>query len=166
MDIDNDGKMDKVTTVRHADGSSVSYTKLSKTGDRVAKGLCRHYYFLAIELENEGKPTRMSSLRAVFRILSLVFLIGALAFATLDSIQSVSSSAVELTSLGNAWLNLDPESLTLAEFSASDYIGADIWRPVVAPLLAQPASVVLLVLALLFWMAGYKMRPFAGRFSA
>ena len=37
MDIDNDGKMDKVTTVRHADGSSVSYTKLSKTGDRVVE---------------------------------------------------------------------------------------------------------------------------------
>ena len=35
--IDNDGKMDKVTTVRHADGSSVSYTKLSKTGDRVVE---------------------------------------------------------------------------------------------------------------------------------
>lgn len=37
MDIDKDGKMDKVTTIRKTDGSSVSYTKLSKTGDRVVE---------------------------------------------------------------------------------------------------------------------------------
>ena len=37
MDIDNDGRMDEITTVRHADGSSVSHTKLSKTGDRVVE---------------------------------------------------------------------------------------------------------------------------------
>jgi hypothetical protein len=108
----------------------------------------------------------MSGLRTVFHFLSLLALAAAVLVGTIDSIQSVSSSDIVLTSLGNAWLNLDAESLTLAEFAASDYISADIWRPFVAPVLAQPACVVFLVLALIFWIIGYKRRSFAGRFSA
>ncbi len=108
----------------------------------------------------------MNGLRAVLHFLSLMALLAAIFVGTLDSIQSVSSSDLVLTSLGNAWLNLDPESLTLAELSANDYISADIWRPFVAPVLAQPACGVFLALSLIFWMIGYKKRPFAGRFSA
>ena len=35
VDIDKDGKMDKVQTIRRADGSEVTYAKMSKDGDRV-----------------------------------------------------------------------------------------------------------------------------------
>lgn len=108
----------------------------------------------------------MRIVRGVFHFLSGLALLAAIVAGTLDSIQSVSASSVVLTSLGNAWLNLDPESLTLAEISAETYIDADIWRPFVAPVLAQPAFAVFLVLALLFWMAGYRKPRFAGRFSA
>jgi hypothetical protein len=108
----------------------------------------------------------VNGIRAVFHGLSFFALAAAILVGTLDSIQSVSSSDVVLTSLGNAWLNLDPESLTLAELSTNDYISADIWRPFIAPVLAQPACVVFLVLALIFWMAGYRKQSFAGRFSA
>lgn len=108
----------------------------------------------------------MGGLRALFHFLSLVALAAAVLVGTIDSIQSVSTSDIVLTSLGNAWLNLDAESLTLAEMSANDYIAADIWRPVVAPVLAQPAGAVFLVLALFFWIIGYKRKPIAGRFSA
>jgi len=108
----------------------------------------------------------MNGIRAIFHILSVMALLAAVLVGTIDSIQSVSASEVVLTSLGNAWLNLDPESLTLAELSADDYISADIWRPFVAPVLAQPACGVFLVLALIFWMIGYKRPSFAGRFAA
>lgn len=108
----------------------------------------------------------MRLLRTGFHCLSFVALTAAILVGALDSIQSVSSDDVILTSLGNAWLNLDPESLTLAELSADDYISADIWRPYVAPVLAQPAGAVFLILALIFWMIGYKGKSFAGRFSA
>jgi hypothetical protein len=104
--------------------------------------------------------------RAVFHLLSFLALVAAILVGVIDSIQSVSTSQMVLISLGNAWLNLDAESLTLAELSANDYISADIWRPFVAPVLAQPASAAFLVLALIFWMMGYKRTSFAGRFSA
>jgi len=57
----------------------------------------------------------MRLVRAFFHFLSFAALAAAVLVGTIDAIQSVSSSDVVLTSLGNAWLNLDPESLTLAE---------------------------------------------------
>ncbi len=108
----------------------------------------------------------MRILRFVFHAVSALALLAAIIAGTLDSIQSVSASSVVLTSLGNAWLNLDPESLALSEIYAETYISPDLWRPFVAPVLAQPAFAVFLALALLFWVAGYEKPRFAGRFSA
>lgn len=102
----------------------------------------------------------------VFHVLSGLALVVAVIAGTLDSIQSVSASQVVLTSLGNAWLNLDPASLTLAEIYAATYLSPDIWRPYVAPVLAQPAFAVFLGISLVFWLAGYEKPRFAGRFTA
>ncbi|WP_117193001.1 hypothetical protein [Rhizobium terrae] len=108
----------------------------------------------------------MRIIQFVFHLVSALALVAAIGTGVLDSIQSVSASSLILTSLGNAWLNLDPESLTLAEIYAETYISADIWRPLVAPVLAQPAFAIFLALSLLFWMAGYRKPDFAGRFTA
>ena len=94
--------------------------------------------------------------RFLCRMGAFLALLAAIMLGTLDSIQSVSASSVVLTSLGNAWLNLDPEGLTLAEMAADHYISPDIWRPYIAPLLAQPAFAIFLVVALAFWILGYK----------
>lgn len=112
------------------------------------------------------KRATVPAMRIVFRILSLVALTAAILTGTLDAIQSVSSSSVVLTSLGNHWLNFDVESLALAEEATRHYISEDIWRAVVTPVLGQPAFAVFLVLALIFWMIGYRRPRFAGRFSA
>jgi hypothetical protein len=108
----------------------------------------------------------MRSLQFVFRSISALCLLAAIVAGVLDSIQSVSASSIVLTSLGNTWLNLDPESLSLAEIYADTYVSDGLWRPFIAPVLAQPAFALFLGLALLFWMAGYRKPRFAGRFSA
>ncbi|MCJ8517889.1 putative membrane protein [Pseudorhizobium tarimense] len=105
-------------------------------------------------------------IRTFLHFLSLLCLLLAIMAGTLDSIESVSSSSVVMTSLGNHWQNLDVVSLTLAEEAVRNYIHPDVWRWAVAPLLAQPAFAVFLVLSLLFWMMGYRRPRFAGRFSA
>ncbi|CDN56639.1 Hypothetical protein RG1141_CH43270 [Neorhizobium galegae bv. officinalis bv. officinalis str. HAMBI 1141] len=115
---------------------------------------------------NDAGLFAMAVIRFVFHLLSGLALVAAIVAGTLDAIQSVSASSVVLTSLGNAWLNLDPESLALTEITATTYLGQDIWRPFVAPVLAQPAFAVFLGIALIFWMAGYSRPQFAGRFSA
>jgi hypothetical protein len=105
-------------------------------------------------------------MRSLFHFLSLLALVAAIVAGTFDSIQSVSASALTMTSLGNAWLNFSPETLVVAELQASTYISPDIWRSFVAPILAQPAFAIFLALALVFWMIGYRKPRFAGRFSA
>ncbi|CAD7029430.1 membrane protein [Pseudorhizobium endolithicum] len=105
-------------------------------------------------------------IRSFFRLSSLLALIAAIMAGTLDSIQSVSSSTVAITSLGNHWQSLDVVSLAMAEAAVAHYIHPDAWRWVMVPVLAQPAFAVFLALALLFWMIGYRRPRFAGRFSA
>ena len=105
-------------------------------------------------------------IRSFFRLLSLLALVAAILTGTLDSIQSVASSSVVVTSLGNHWQNLDVVSLAMAEAAVAHYIHADAWRWAIAPVLSQPAFAVFLMLALLFWMIGYRRPRFAGRFSA
>ena len=101
----------------------------------------------------------------VFHVLSGLALVAAIAAGTLDAIQSVSASDLVMTSLGNIWLNLDPASLTLAEQAAKTQLTADVWRPYVTPVLAQPAFAVFLAISLIFWMAGYRSPPRDPRFS-
>jgi len=109
---------------------------------------------------------RAALIRTLFHFLSLLCLIAAIMAGTLDAIESVSSSSVVMTSLGNHWQNLDVVSLALAEEAVRSYIHTDAWLWVATPLLTQPAFAVFLVLALLFWMMGYRRPRFAGRFSA
>ena len=128
-----------------------------------AAGLC-----LGDVPEQAGTDERVTepAMRFFFRILSLVALIVAILAATLDAVQSVSSSSVVLTSLGNRWQEFDVESLALVEELVRHYIHGSVWQTAVAPVLAQPAFAVFLVLALIFWMIGYQRPRFAGRFSA
>lgn len=94
----------------------------------------------------------------LFRCASLVALVCAVVTAVMDSIQSVSSSEVLLTSLGTAWAELHAESL--GAMRAFWTLHAEAWtgsKPV-EWLLAQPTFAVLLVLSLIFWMIGYR-RP-------
>lgn len=92
----------------------------------------------------------------LFRFFSLLILLGAIAAGTVDSIVSVASSKMILTSFEQDWLALSPNSLPLAKQWIEHYIHPEAWRSGVAIIIAQPAFVVLLGLSLLFWMMGYR----------
>lgn len=104
--------------------------------------------------------------RFVFRMLSVVALAMAIMAATLDAIQSVAASQPVLTPLAVAWTDASPDSLAYLADTIMNRLHPTLWDPVALWILAQPASVALLALSLLFWMAGYRRRPFAGRFTA
>jgi hypothetical protein len=105
-------------------------------------------------------------IRFVFRLLSLVALVVAVGAATMDSIESVASSEVVLTSLATAWTEMSPSSLMAAQAAAEEHLPAVVWQMLREWLLPQPAFAAFLVLALLFWMVGYKREHPAGRFAA
>lgn len=100
------------------------------------------------------------------RLLSLVALVMAVAAGTMDSIESVSSSEVVLTSVSTAWVELDEARYQLVENAARTHLPPWIWEAVRMWVLPQPAFAALLLLSLLLWMIGYKRPNPAGRFAA
>ncbi|MGV8937890.1 MAG: hypothetical protein ACOH2J_12260 [Allorhizobium sp.] len=101
-----------------------------------------------------------------FRLLSLVALVLAVVTATMDSIESVSSSEVVLTPLGMAWSQMSPMTLALAQAQSEQYIGTWFWNDAAMWFLRQPTFAVFLGLSLLSWMIGYRKPKAAGRFAA
>jgi hypothetical protein len=109
---------------------------------------------------------KQSMFRFFFRMLSLLALAGAIMAATLDAIQSVAASQPVLTPLAVAWTDASPDTIAIVADTIMNRLHPKLWDPIALWILSQPASIVMLALALLFWMIGYKRRPFAGRFTA
>jgi hypothetical protein len=105
-------------------------------------------------------------LRFIFRLLSLVALTMAVMAATLDVIQSVAASQPVFTPLAVTWSAASPESIALVADTIMNRLHPKLWDPAALWLLSQPTSIVLLGVSLLFWMAGYRRQPVAGRFTA
>ncbi len=104
--------------------------------------------------------------RFVFRLVSFTALCLAVIAAAMDSIASVSASQFVVTPLRLAWVEIDPTSLVRFRAAVEDRAGAAVWQVFDSWLLPQPAFAVLLSLALIFWMIGYKKPSPAGRFAA
>lgn len=104
--------------------------------------------------------------RFMFRLASFGALCVAVIAATLDSIASVSASQFVVTPLRLAWVEIAPASLVGFRAFVETSIGASAWRLFDAWFLPQPAFALLLGLALLLWMVGYRKPSPAGRFAA
>ncbi|PDV87339.1 hypothetical protein CO652_16985 [Rhizobium sp. H4] len=105
-------------------------------------------------------------MRFLLRLASLVALAAAVIAGTIDSIQSVAASAVVMTPMSEAWQDVSPETLISLQSALSYYIHPRFYAFIFQWLMLQPAFAVFLVIALLFWMIGYKKPPIAGRFTA
>lgn len=105
-------------------------------------------------------------MRFIFRFLSLIFLVIAVIAGVVDAIQSVAGGSLELTLLGVGWYGLSPDTLNLSQAIIQRHLHPFLWDPVMQWVLLQPASAVFAVLSLLFYLAGYRRTPPAGRFAA
>ncbi|AGS20064.1 hypothetical protein NXC12_CH00195 [Rhizobium etli] len=105
-------------------------------------------------------------MRFLLRLASLVALAAAVIAGTIDSIQSVAASAVVMTPMSDAWQDVSPDTLMSLQSALSYYIHPRFYAFIFQWLMLQPAFAVFLVIALLFWMIGYKKPPIAGRFTA
>lgn len=104
-------------------------------------------------------------MKSLARILSFVLLCVAIVAGTFDSIRSVATSSVDMTSTIDAWKDIYPSSLTMAEGTVTHYIHPDAWGWLVAWLNSLPAFALFLALALLFWMVGYRKPQIRSRFG-
>ncbi len=105
-------------------------------------------------------------IRFLFRLLATLALAVAVIMAVLDATRSIAASALVLTPLGESWQSASPATFE----TARQTIGTDIWAPLWDPgmlfILAQPGFVVFAVLALLFYLVGYRPRRAPRRFAA
>jgi hypothetical protein len=117
-----------------------------------------------------GRAARMPSkggrMRLFLRFASFLALTVAVFAGTIDSIQSVAASAPVMTPLANGIEVLGPEAAGWVQSLQRTDAGPAFWLTALHWLFKQPAFAVLLVLALIFWIAGYKKKPAAGRFAA
>lgn len=102
----------------------------------------------------------------VFRCFSVVFLALAVIFAILDGARSVGASELVTKPLLDIWARGAPQSLGDVETFTRYYIGTKAWDGVFVPMLEQPGWLVFGVLALLFYLAGYRRKKPFGSFSA
>ena len=105
-------------------------------------------------------------IRLFFRILALLSLAGAVVAAVVDSSRSIAASALSLTSFGEVWSGIAPDSLGKLQETGPQYLGAGIWSAVSNFILAMPAVAILMILALLFYAIGYKRENRYGRFAS
>lgn len=105
-------------------------------------------------------------MRAIFRILSFFWVVAAVFVGVFDCVQSFAAGSIVLTPLRTTLATLSAASAEAVENFLTDLFQADQWTLASNWVFGQPAVLNLLVLSLLFWMAGYKKRPLAGRFAA
>lgn len=105
-------------------------------------------------------------MKAIFRLISFLFLAAAVGFGSLDSVRSVATSSVDMMSAQDVWSKFFPASQAMAEGIVAHYIHPEAWRWFESGLSTVPAFAILLAVSLLFWMAGYRKPKVVGRFAA
>lgn len=98
-------------------------------------------------------------MRFLLRFVSLLLLAAAIIVGVVDAIQSVAGETVSLTPFGAALFTINPAILDATETFFRTRLSAVFWDTAVEWLLLQPASLVLLGAALVFWLVAYKRRP-------
>jgi hypothetical protein len=91
-----------------------------------------------------------------FRFVSFLALLAALVAGTVDAIRSVSESAPVLMPLGTAIASFNASGLAVVEALEQADGSYAAFQPVLRFLLQQPASAMCLIVALVFWMIGYR----------
>ena len=104
-------------------------------------------------------------LRFLFRLAAMVALSIAVIMAVLDATRSVAASALVMTPLNSSWLAVSPDTRGAFESFVRDKLNPMIWDGGIAWVLAQPGFAVFAVLALIFYVVGYRRRRRSGEFA-
>lgn len=102
-------------------------------------------------------------MRFLAKLIALALLVAAVIAGTVDAVQSVAASRAVLTPLGQAWFDLSPATLGLAQAAIQRYLHPYLWDPVMQWVLIQPSFAVLAALSLAFYLLG-KLRRRPKRF--
>ncbi|MFP1630410.1 hypothetical protein ACLB6G_01615 [Zhengella sp. ZM62] len=104
--------------------------------------------------------------RFVIRFIALACLAVACIMGVLDLARSLAANRAVFTPLAQSWSETSPASLAALEQAVRGNAPAFVWDSGFAPVLGLPGFAVFAVLALLFYVLGYRPpRRVAGRFA-
>jgi hypothetical protein len=87
------------------------------------------------------------------RVLAWLFIALGLGVFAYDVWVFLNRGVVGLTALGQLWYSLHPGSLNLVQAVIERYVAQFLWDPVIITVLLAPASLVFLVIGILFALA-------------
>lgn len=101
-------------------------------------------------------------IRFVLRFVGLLLLALGFIFLVYDGIRSISDGNILLTRTSEVWNIVSDGSQAAFQTLVERRVGADVWQIAIAPVLAQPASVVACVLGVILIVLGRKKKPLIG----
>ena len=99
--------------------------------------------------------------RFLLRLFGLLFLAAGFTYLVYDGTKSVADSTVYVTTLGEAWAALHPNSFQWLA-PAIEGVAAWLWNPIIVTVLEQPAWLVLGIIGAALIVLGRKRRPLIG----
>ena len=93
-----------------------------------------------------------------FRVLGLILLLLAVFAAGLDILKSARAAKLTTTELGSLWSKTEPDTLLLLQPGVERHISPELWPPI-QWLLEQPAFVALGLVAIVFLVIAWILRP-------
>jgi hypothetical protein len=105
-------------------------------------------------------------MRRIMRFTSTIWLAAAVIVGVADTVQSFATGKTVLTSGGEVWQSLWPQSYEVARAYAEAAASEGQLSSAFDMVLGEPAFALFLALSLLFWMMGYSKPKPAGRFAA
>lgn len=101
-------------------------------------------------------------IRALLRLIGVVFLAAAFILVTYDGARSIADSRIYLYKLGQLWTDIHAASLQSAQVRVQDSLPAAAWNPVITTVLDQPSWLVFGVIGTVLILLGRKRKPLIG----
>ncbi len=101
-------------------------------------------------------------IRFLLRFIGLLLLALAFIFVIYDGMRSIADGGLSLTKFSQIWTEVHAGSLQALQTAIERYAGADLWRVIMASILAQPVAAVFGVIGVVLIVLGRKKKPLIG----
>jgi hypothetical protein len=101
-------------------------------------------------------------IRALLRLIGVVFLAAAFILVMYDGARSIADSRVYLYKLGQLWTDIHAASLQSAQAKVQASLPTMAWDPVITTVLDQPSWLVFGIIGIVLILLGRKRKPLIG----
>jgi hypothetical protein len=101
-------------------------------------------------------------IRALLRLIGVVFLAAAFILVMYDGARSIADSRIYLYKLGQLWTDIHAASLESAQARVKESLPSVVWDPVITTVLDQPSWLIFGIIGTVLILLGRKRKPLIG----